>query len=40
MMSAIDWALLVLVLWLIFSPPKYDPAIRIKRWMIKNGWDR
>lgn len=28
----------IIIAILLFLPPKYDPAIRIKEWQIKKGW--
>lgn len=30
--------LISLVVLLIVCPPRYDPAIRLKEWQIKQGW--
>ena len=37
----IDWigvSLLIVCGVLLFLPPEWDPAIRIKEWQIKQGW--
>lgn len=30
--------LIAICIALVLLPPKYDPAIRIKEWQIKQGW--
>lgn len=33
-----DWILPIICIILVLLPPKWDPAIRIKEWQIKQGW--
>lgn len=32
-----EWFLCLIFVYLIFAPPKYDPAIRFKEWLMKNN---
>lgn len=37
-MGLVDALLIAACVVLVLLPPKYDPAIRIKEWQIKQGW--
>lgn len=32
-------AVVGLMLGTLLLPPRYDPAVRLKEWMIRKGWD-
>lgn len=36
--SMAEYALIAICVILVLLPPKWDPAIRIKEWQIKQGW--
>lgn len=40
-MTAHDWWVIFLIglcIVMVILPPKYDPAIRLREWMIKKGY--
>lgn len=35
-----EYVLAIICVVLVILPPKYDPAVRLKLWMIEKGWSK